>query len=144
MKQNSLADFTNKVTSKELFNITINRITCVTLFGKVTVFPFVSVLKVVCLLLAKIQKVSDTTCKILKSREKKTTAQERPNHKHAASALRNRRRRGKRPDRDREGRLDAEHPRPPAGGCKCTPLSWILSMCRSSLGCGYRSPPQPT
>ncbi len=38
MKHNSLADFTDKkVTSKELFNITIKRITCVTLFGKVTV-----------------------------------------------------------------------------------------------------------
>jgi hypothetical protein len=48
-----LADFTDKVTSKELFNKTIKRITCVTLF-MVTGFPFVSVLKVVCLLLAKI------------------------------------------------------------------------------------------
>jgi hypothetical protein len=33
MKHKSLADFTNKVTNKELCNITINRITCVTLFG---------------------------------------------------------------------------------------------------------------
>jgi hypothetical protein len=64
MKHNSLADFPDKVTSKKLFNKTIKRITCVTLFGKVTVFPFVSVLKVVCLLLAKSQKVLDTTCKI--------------------------------------------------------------------------------
>jgi|LakMenE18May11ns_1017448.scaffolds.fasta_scaffold7510310_1 hypothetical protein len=46
MKHNSLADFTDKVTSTELFNISIKRITSVTLFGKVTVFPFVSVLKV--------------------------------------------------------------------------------------------------
>ena len=67
MKHNSLADFTNKVTSKDLPNITIIRITCVTLFGKVTLFPFVSVLKVVCPLLAKSQKVSDTACKIKKS-----------------------------------------------------------------------------
>jgi hypothetical protein len=42
MKHNSLADFTNKVTSKDLANITIIRITCITLFGKVTLFPFVS------------------------------------------------------------------------------------------------------
>ena len=69
MKHNSLADFTNKVTSKDLPNITIIRITCVTLFGKVTLFPFVSVLKVVCPLLAKSQKVSDTACKIEKIRE---------------------------------------------------------------------------
>jgi hypothetical protein len=69
MKHNSLADFTNKVTSKDLLNITIIRITCVTLFGKVTLFPFVSVLKVVCPLLAKSQKVSDTACKIEKIRE---------------------------------------------------------------------------
>ena len=67
MKHNSLADFTNKVTSKDLPNVTIIRITCVTLFGKVTLFPFVSVLKVVCPLLAKSQKVSDTACKIKKS-----------------------------------------------------------------------------
>ncbi len=60
MKHNSLYDFTNKVTRKDLVNITIIRITCVTLFGKVTLFPFVSVLKVVCPLLAKSQKVSDT------------------------------------------------------------------------------------
>ncbi len=46
MKHNSLADFINNVTSKELFNITINNITFVTLFGKVTVFPFVQFLKV--------------------------------------------------------------------------------------------------
>jgi hypothetical protein len=70
MKQNYLADFTNKVTSKDLPNITIIRITCVTLFGKVTLFPpFVSVPKVVCPLLAKSQKVSDTACKIEKIRE---------------------------------------------------------------------------
>ena len=48
MKHNSLADFTNKVTSKDLLNIPKIRITCVTLFGKVTLFPFVSVLKAVC------------------------------------------------------------------------------------------------
>jgi hypothetical protein len=59
MKHNSLADFTDKVTSKELFNITIKRITCVTLFGKVIVFPFVSVLMVECLHFAKSQKLDD-------------------------------------------------------------------------------------
>jgi hypothetical protein len=71
MKHNSLADFTNEVTSKDLLNITTIRITCVTLFGKVTLFPFVSVLKLVCPLLAKSQKVSDTgtACKIEKIRE---------------------------------------------------------------------------
>jgi hypothetical protein len=74
MKPNSLADFTDKVTSKELFNISIKRITCVTLFGKVTAFPFVSVLKLVCLLLAKSQKVLDTAGKIEKIREKKCIA----------------------------------------------------------------------
>jgi hypothetical protein len=31
MEHDSLADFTDKVTSKELLNITIKRITCVTL-----------------------------------------------------------------------------------------------------------------
>jgi hypothetical protein len=67
MKHNSLADFTNKVTSKDLPNITIIRITCVTLFAKVTLFPFVSLLKVVCPLLAKSQKVSDTAAKSKKS-----------------------------------------------------------------------------
>ncbi len=41
MKHNSLADFADKVTSKELFNINIKRITCVTLFKTVTVFPSV-------------------------------------------------------------------------------------------------------
>jgi hypothetical protein len=66
-----LADFTYKVTSKELFNLTMKRIICVTLFGMVTGFPFVSVLKVVCLLLAKSQKVLDTACKIEKIRENK-------------------------------------------------------------------------
>jgi hypothetical protein len=68
MKHNSLADFTNKVTSKDLLKITIIRITCVKLFGKVTgtSFPFVSVLKV-----AKSQKVLDTACKIEKIRENK-------------------------------------------------------------------------
>ncbi len=66
-----MADFTDKVTSKELFNISIKRITCVTLFEMVTGFPFVSVLKVVCLLLAKGQKVLDTACKIEKIRENK-------------------------------------------------------------------------
>jgi hypothetical protein len=66
-----LADFIDKVTSRELFNITIKRITCVTLFGMVTGFPFVSVLKVICLLLAKSQKVLDTACKIEKIRENK-------------------------------------------------------------------------
>jgi hypothetical protein len=71
MKHNSLADFKDKVPSKELFNITIKIITCVTLFGKVTVLPFVSVLKVVCLLLAKSQKVLDTACKIEKILENK-------------------------------------------------------------------------
>ncbi len=57
MKHNSLADFTDKVTSKELFNITIKRITCVTLFKKVIVFPVVSVLMVECLHFAKSQKL---------------------------------------------------------------------------------------
>jgi hypothetical protein len=66
-----LADFTKKVTNKELFNITLKRITCVTLFGMVTGFPFVSVLKVVCLLLAKTQKVLETVCKIEKISENK-------------------------------------------------------------------------
>jgi hypothetical protein len=66
-----LADFTDKVTIKELFNIIIKRITCVTLYGMVTGFPFVSVLKVFCLLLAKSQKVLDTACKIDKIRENK-------------------------------------------------------------------------
>ena len=90
----------------------------------------------------KTSPTDDASCSSFRpSREKKTPAQERPNLKHAASALRNRRCRGKRPDRDRVGRLDAERPRPPAGGCKCTPLSWILSMCRSSLVCGFRRPP---
>jgi hypothetical protein len=51
--------------------MTIKRIICVTLFGMVTGFPFVSVLKVVCLLLAKSQKVLDTACKIEKIRENK-------------------------------------------------------------------------
>ncbi len=61
MKHNSLADFPDKVTSKELFNIyNYKNNPCVTLFGKVTAFPFVLVLKVVCLLLAKSQKVLDT------------------------------------------------------------------------------------
>jgi hypothetical protein len=69
MKHNSLADFTNKVTSKDMPNIIIIRITCVTLFGKVTLFPFVSVLKAVCPLLAKSQKVSDTACRIYKIHE---------------------------------------------------------------------------
>jgi hypothetical protein len=41
-----LADFTYKVTSKELFNRNIKGIICVTLFEMVTGFPFVSVLKV--------------------------------------------------------------------------------------------------
>ncbi len=54
MKHNSLADFTDKVTSNELFNITIK-----TLFGKVIVFPFVSVLMVECLHFAKNQKLDD-------------------------------------------------------------------------------------
>ncbi len=49
----------------------MKRIICVTLFGMVTGFPFVSVLKVVCLLLAKSQKVLDTACKIEKIRENK-------------------------------------------------------------------------
>ncbi len=71
MKHNSLADFADKDTSKELFNITIKRITCVTLFKNVTEFPSVSVLKVVCLFLAKSQKVSDTTSKIKKISERK-------------------------------------------------------------------------
>jgi hypothetical protein len=68
-----MADFIDKVTSRELFNITIKRITCVTLFGMVTGFPFVPVLKVICLrvLLAKSQKVLDTACKIEKIRENK-------------------------------------------------------------------------
>jgi hypothetical protein len=71
MKHNSLADFTEKDTSKELYYKSIERITCVTLFGKVTAFPFVSVLKVVCLLLAKSQKVLDTAGKMEKIRENK-------------------------------------------------------------------------
>jgi hypothetical protein len=71
MKHKSLADFTDNVTSKELFNKSIKRITCVTLFGKVIVFLFVSVLKVVSLLLANSQKVLDTVCKIEKIRENK-------------------------------------------------------------------------
>jgi hypothetical protein len=66
-----LADFIYKVTSKELFNRTIKRIICVTLFGMVTGIPFVSVLKLVCLLLAKSQKMLDTAWKIEKIRENK-------------------------------------------------------------------------
>ncbi len=58
-----MADFIDKVTSKELFNLTIKRITCVTLFGMVSGFPFVSGLKVDCLLLAKSQKVLDAKSK---------------------------------------------------------------------------------
>jgi hypothetical protein len=70
MKHKPLADFTYKVTSKGLFNITIKRIICVTLFGMATGFPFVSVLKVVCFLVAKSQKVLDTACKIKKNPRK--------------------------------------------------------------------------
>ena len=66
MKHNSFGWFHDEITSRELFNITIKRITCVTLFGMVTGFSFVSVLKVVCLLLAKSQKVLDTACQIEK------------------------------------------------------------------------------
>jgi len=62
-----LADFTDKVTIKELFNIIIKRITCVTCLEWLKDSPFVSVLKVFCSLLAKSQKVLDTACKIKKS-----------------------------------------------------------------------------
>jgi hypothetical protein len=40
MKHKSLADLTDNVTSKELFNKSIKRITCVTLFGKGYCIPF--------------------------------------------------------------------------------------------------------
>ncbi len=72
MKHNSLADFTGKVTSKELFNIYKKNHLCYNVWkGYCNPFCISSTVKVVCLLLAKSQKVLDTACKIEKICENK-------------------------------------------------------------------------
>jgi hypothetical protein len=71
MKHDSLADFEDKVTSTELYNVTIKKNHLCTIVWKAYLFPYVSVLKVVCLLSAKSQKVLDTVCKIEKIHENK-------------------------------------------------------------------------
>jgi hypothetical protein len=63
MKHDSLAGFAEKVTRKELFHITIkNKHSCYIVWKRY-LFTFVSVVKVVCLLLAKKHKV-DTSCEV--------------------------------------------------------------------------------
>jgi hypothetical protein len=60
----SSADFTDEVTSKELFNITLIKNHLCYIVWKGYLILSVSVLKVVCLLSTKSQKVLDTTSKI--------------------------------------------------------------------------------